>query len=121
MTAAERKAELLQVVKELDVPIQKSVSELLDRIVFLEEQGYTPYCRSSNEGIYDPADNRTHTAEKECYEIKLEDTDESPVDAADDKQRQSDLVPHMKYLLSELSALCKTIIDPTAGFIQSFF
>lgn len=38
MTAAERKAELLQVVKELDVPIQKSVSELLNRIVFLEEQ-----------------------------------------------------------------------------------
>ena len=91
------------------------------KLVFLEEQGYTPYCRSSNEGIYDPADNRTHTAEKECYGIKLEDTDESPVDAADDKQRQSDLVPHMKYLLSELSALCKTIIDPTAGFIQSFF
>ena len=38
MKADERKAELLQVIGELDVPVQKSVSELLDRIVFLEQQ-----------------------------------------------------------------------------------
>ena len=37
MTAAERKAELLQAMAELDVPVRKTVSELIDRVVFLEE------------------------------------------------------------------------------------
>lgn len=89
----------------------------LDELLLLEEEGDTPDSADAHEHIDDTADYSRLSAEHESDEIETEDTEQTPVHAADDQQQQSDPIKHFVHLpfLTELS------IDRFAEVMQEFF
>lgn len=57
--------------------------------LFAEKEGNTPQAGQCDYGINQPAEQGTCTAEKPGNQIKLKNTDEPPVEAADNCQNQS--------------------------------
>ena len=60
-----------------------------------EQEGSTPQTSQTNDGIDDAAEERVLTAKEPCNKIKLKDTDQTPVDTADDRQDQSKHIDHV--------------------------
>ena len=66
-------------------------SELL---ISAEEKRDAPYCRDSYKNVDGTAEDASCAAEKPCYHIKLEYTDQSPVYSSDYQKNKSNFVPH---------------------------
>ena len=64
------------------------------QLVLLKEQRDAPYCRYGNEHVNYPAEHGGLTSEEESDKVKLEEPDQSPVEAADNKQKKCYLVKH---------------------------
>jgi len=63
---------------------------LLGQIVKQKADG--PDGAQSDQCVHNAADNGIHTAEQPGDQIELENTDQSPVDSADDQQCQCDFI-----------------------------
>ena len=63
--------------------------------VVLEKQTNAPDRRKRNKNVDYPAYERRRSAEQPCYQVKAEDTDKSPVKAADYQQNQCYFVQHI--------------------------
>ena len=59
---------------------------LFNEVIVSEQEGNAPYGGDADECVDDAAQNGALSAEKPCDEIKLENADEPPVDAADHRQ-----------------------------------
>ena len=57
-----------------------------------EQQGDAPDARKGDDGVDDPCPDRSGAAEDPRDEIELEQPDAAPVERADDRQHQRDLV-----------------------------
>ena len=68
-----------------------AVHLLFNEVIVPEQEGNAPYGGDADECVDDAAQNGALSAEKPCDEIKLENADEAPVDAADNGQQQQNL------------------------------
>lgn len=64
----------------------------LNDLVSAKQEGNAPQTSKSDNGIDQSAEQRTGAAKQPGYQIKLENTYESPVQAADDRKNQSDRI-----------------------------
>ena len=69
-----------------------AVHLLFNEVIVPEQEGNAPYGGDADECVDDAAQNGALPAEKPCDEIKLENADEAPVDAADDDENNADLI-----------------------------
>ena len=69
-----------------------AVHLLLNEVIVPEQEGNAPYGGDADERVDDAAQNGALSAEKPCDEIKLENADEAPVDAADDDENNADFI-----------------------------
>lgn len=61
---------------------------------FAEQQGYAPQGGYAHNGVDHAADGRRLPAEEVGHQVKAEQADKQPVDAADDAQQQGYAVQH---------------------------
>ena len=80
-----------------------------------EQQRAAPDSGDRHQDIHDPAQHGGSTAKQPCHEVKLEDTDQAPVQTADDQQCQKDLIPDVIHVIPSFlrAAFCKS--GSTAG------
>ena len=71
-----------------------AVHLLFNEVIVPEQEGNAPYGGDADECVDDAARRGALNAEKPCDEIKLENADEAPVDAADDHKDQSQFIQH---------------------------
>ena len=63
--------------------------------LFPEQEGSAPQTGETDDSVDDAAEERILTAKEPCNKIKLKDTDQTPVDTADDRQDQSKHIDHV--------------------------
>lgn len=71
---------------------------LADRHGF-DEWHQLPYRRRADQNVNDPGNGSILAAEQSCYEVKLEESDQKPVQAADDDEKECDEVERAQVLL----------------------
>lgn len=71
---------------------------LADRYGF-DEWHQLPYRRRADQDINNPGNGSILTAEQSCYEVKLEESDQKPVQSADDDEKECDEIERAQVLL----------------------
>lgn len=62
--------------------------------LFAEEERSAPQTCKADDGVNDPAEYGILSTKQPGHKIKLKDTDEAPVDTANDRQDQSKCIDH---------------------------
>lgn len=73
------------------LPVGDVVSRLF---AFTEDEGNAPDSRDSYENVDCPGSKASCTSKHPGNQVKLEYSDQTPVDSTDDKQDKCDFVPH---------------------------
>lgn len=60
----------------------------IDMLALAKQQCDAPDAGETDEGIDDPAEYRALAAKQPCHKVKLKNTDQTPVQAADDRKDQ---------------------------------
>lgn len=74
-----------------------------NRIFVPEEQGNAPQCGQADQCVNDTADYAGRATADKGNQVKLEKTDQTPVDPADDGQDQSNFIKHRKPSLFQVT------------------
>jgi len=99
---------------------RKTVGPLLysvgEKLSFLEEEGNTPYCGDRYQRVDYPRHEGCLSAEDKRNQIEAENTDQPPVDPADNQKRKRNSVQHINhsFLTAAVIRLSDVIIDMKA-------
>lgn len=70
-----------------------------------DERHQLPYRRQADQDVNDPGKGSILAAEQSCYEVKLEESDQKPIQATDNDQKKCDEVERAQFpLLRRLEA-----------------